>query len=193
MRDKRTHRNYARNSLNLTFLLRYTGPACSEVTNFIGKRPIYRSPRSHTISAPPRARRVYTERARMRMRLHSDSVHTDSNGRFSWIPELPPNARLSTIDDGSFPTDLRYRTLSPGSVEINVADLRLPFIPIADITRGARVWDRHPRIFEFEISSWRMYTDRYFERGEKETRRIRDKVEIRGNHGFCFLIRNGYV
>lgn len=93
MRDKRTHRNYARNSLNLTFLLRYTGPACSEVTNFIGKRPIYRSPRSHTISAPPRARRVYTERARMRMRLHSDSVHTDSNSRFSWIPELPPNAR----------------------------------------------------------------------------------------------------
>lgn len=78
-------------------------------------------------------------------------------------------------------------------MEINVADLRLPFIPIADITRGARVWDRHPRIFEFEISSWRMYTDRYFERGEKETRRIRDKVEIRGNHGFCFLIRNGYV
>jgi len=29
MSDKRTHRNYARNSLNLTFLLRYTGRACS--------------------------------------------------------------------------------------------------------------------------------------------------------------------
>lgn len=113
MRDKRTHRNYARNSLNLTFLLRYTGPACScEVTNFIGKRPIYRSPRSHTISAPPRARRVYIRR--MRLRLHSDSVHTDSNRRFRRIPELPPPRCLfSTIDDGSFPTDLRYRTLSP--------------------------------------------------------------------------------
>lgn len=88
MRDKRTHRNYARNSLNLTFLLRYTGSACSEVTNFIGKRAIYRSPRSHTISAPPRRKPVYT-------RAHV-SVHTDSNKRFA-NPE-----RSLRDDDGSF-------------------------------------------------------------------------------------------
>lgn len=33
----------------------------------------------------------------------------------------------------------------------------------------------------------RKYTDRYFERGGKETRGIRDKVEIRGNRGFFFF------
>jgi len=49
MSDKRTHaRNYARNSLNLTFLLRYTGRACSlELTNFIGKSDLSLPPISH--------------------------------------------------------------------------------------------------------------------------------------------------
>lgn len=119
MRDKRTHRNYARNSLNLTFLLRYTGPACSEVTNFIGKRPIYRSPRSHTISAPPRARRVYTERPRMRMRASTPI-------RFTPI-RTADLAGSRSFDDGSFPNRFTISNfIPPASVEINVADLSPP-------------------------------------------------------------------
>lgn len=136
MRDKRTHRNYARNSLNLTFLLRYTGPACSEVTNFIGKRPIYRSPRSHTISAPPRARRVYTERPRMRMRASTPI-------RFTPI-RTADLAGSRSFDDGSFPNRFTISNFIPPRQRGNKCRGSLAS-PIADITRGARVWDRHPR------------------------------------------------
>lgn len=124
MRDKRTHRNYARNSLNLTFLLRYTGSACSEVTNFIGKRAIYRSPRSHTISAPATCapKPVYTGDETRAFRF-TPILNSDSR-----IPSSPRTmtARFTHLD-------LRYRTLSPA--EINVADLYDRSIPSLRIDR----------------------------------------------------------
>lgn len=170
MRDKRTHRNYAPNSLNLTFLLRYTGPAYSEVTNFIGKRAIYRSPRSHTISSPatPRTQPVYTgTRLRLSRAHHSvrcDSVHTDLNSRFVNLCAVRCAARHGH----------RWRLVSTASiydielypaVEINVADLGFS----RAVRRGTARCDdsgyharlervvQRPRTFESEILQWRKY------------------------------------
>lgn len=74
MSDKHTH-NYARNSLNLTFLLRYTEGACvlPEVTNFIGKNDLSFPPISHDFCSLLREKwhAVYTDR-RVGKRAFSD-------------------------------------------------------------------------------------------------------------------------
>lgn len=101
-----------------------------------------------------------------------------------------PTRASSTIDDGSFPTDLRYRTLSlplphqrgnkrRGSLPTfypdsgyharSVCGIGIPVSSNLKFHRGGNI-----RIVISNV-------------GEKETRRIRDKVEIRGSHEPFFL------
>ena len=110
-----------------------------QVTNFIGKRAIYRSTRSHTISAPCHG----VHRLFIRGTLRRTPAPFDSHRFKQSIRWISPWPYVRPLDDGSFqPPRFTISNVIPRRRGNKCRGFsRSPAAPIADITRDSWFYD----------------------------------------------------